>query len=288
MRTFRHQTTALVCAVAFIVGTTGSPSAAGTRESDAVSERPDLERFFDEAGTDGTMVVHELEGGQTTVVGGSRSTTRYLPSSTFKIPNSLVALETGVVSGPDQVFKGPWEAFLVDGKPFLPEVCNGDITFEAAFRNSCINVYQEVAREIGARTYRRFLRELDYGNRTFGSAPVDLFWLEGRFAISAQEQIAFLKDLQGGELPLSARTMTAVKRMMVAEVTPDYVIRAKTGYVFSTQPAVGWWVGWVETGTATTLFALNLDITAPDHAAARKTIAKAILKELGVLPASAS
>lgn len=287
MRLFRRGI-ALLCALSLIVGAAGSPQLAEARDGTAVSERPDLERFFDEAGTDGTMVVHELERNHMTVVGRARSRTRYLPSSTFKIPNSLVALEIGVAEGPDQVFNGPREPFLVNDKPFLPEVCNGDITLEAAFRSSCINVYQDLARQIGLKTYRRFVRKLDYGNRNLRSAPVDWFWLEGQFGISAHEQIAFLKKLQGDDLPFSARTMRDVKRMMVAEETPDYVIHAKTGYVFTTQPAVGWWVGWVETGAATTLFALNLDITAPDHATARKTIAKAILTELGVLPTASS
>lgn len=47
-------------------------------------------------------------------------------------------------------------------------------------------------------------------------------------------------------------------------------------------------VGWVETGTATTLFALNLDITTQPTPQARQTVAKAILKELGVLPTASS
>lgn len=282
MRSFRNRVGMLLCALSLIVA--GSSPAAEARAGAAVTERPDLERFFDEAGTVGTMVVYSVDSGHTTVVSRARSTTRYLPSSTFKIPNSLVALETGVAEGPDQVFKGPREPFLVRGEPFLPEVCNGDITLEEAFRNSCITVYQELARQIGMKTYRRFVQKLDYGNRNLRSAPVDWFWLKGRFGISAQEQISFLNKLQGNDLPFSVRTMSDVKRMMVAEETPEYVIRAKTGYVFTTQPEVGWWVGWIETGTATTLFALNLDITTPDHAAARKTIAKAILRELGVLP----
>jgi beta-lactamase class D len=73
--------------------------------------------------------------------------------------------------------------------------------------------------------------------------------------------------------------------MMVTEEREGYVIRSKTGWVFSTEPQVGWWVGWVETPDDVVYFALNLDVLQPDHLAARTRIGRAILADLGVLPA---
>ena len=59
------------------------------------------------------------------------------------------------------------------------------------------------------------------------------------------------------------------------------MLRAKAGYVFSTTPARGWWVGWVERRGLVSTFALNLDIAMPAHAAARVQIGTEILSALG-------
>jgi beta-lactamase class D len=245
-------------------------------------ERPDLLRHFIEAGTTGTMVVrHAGTRPWTVVVGARRSRTRFLPSSTFKIPNSLLAIDRGVASGSDHPYPAPNPNLLVDGKPFLPVACEGDLTLATAFGFSCVPIYQRIARQLGRAVYAHAVRAMDYGNRRVHGAPLDSFWLEGRFAISAREQVRFLERLRRGALPVSQRAMRDVRRMMVLERAGDVVLRGKTGYVFTTSPHVGWWVGWVASRGGSWTFALNLDITRTEHAAARVTIGRAILGELG-------
>ena len=117
-----------------------------------------------------------------------------------------------------------------------------------------------------------------------GSAPLDSFWLQGPFAISAAKQVRFLERLRRGALPVSTDALRDVREMMVVSRDDTIVVRAKTGYVFTTTPRLGWWVGWVQRGERTWTFALNLDITLPEHPAARMTIGRAILQELGALP----
>lgn len=249
------------------------------------TQRPDLERYFAAAGTTGTMVVQRSgPRPQTIVVGDRRSRTRYLPSSTFKIPNSLLAIDRGVASGAEQPYPGPNPNYLVAGRPFLPVTCEGDLTLATAFANSCIPIYQRIAREIGRPAYRTALHAMDYGNARLDGAPLDAFWLEGRLAISAREQVDFLKRLRRGALPVSRRAIAEVRQMMVIERNGDTVLRGKTGYVFSTDPAVGWWVGSVTRGGRDWSFALNLDMTRPEHAAQRVPIGRAILHDLGALP----
>ncbi|HST38537.1 MAG TPA: penicillin-binding transpeptidase domain-containing protein [Conexibacter sp.] len=251
----------------------------------AETQRPDLARYFAAAGTTGTMVVQRSgPRPQTIVVGDRRSRTRYLPSSTFKIPNSLLAIDRGVASGAEQAYPGPNPNYLLAGRPFLPVVCEGDLTLATAFANSCIPIYQQLARSIGRPAYRAFVRALHYGNERVDGAPLDAFWLQGPFAISAREQVAFLERLRRGALPVSRRAIAEVRRMMVIERNADTVVRGKTGYVFSTDPAVGWWVGSVTRGGQEWSFALNLDMTRPEHAAARVPIGRAILHDLGALP----
>ncbi len=250
----------------------------------AARQRPDLARHFAAAGTTGTMVVHRAgPHPRTVVVGAPRSRRRYLPSSTFKIPNALLAIDRGVASGADQPYPGPNPNYMVDGKPLLPAACEGDLTLATAFANSCIPIYQRIARQLGRATYRRAVREMHYGNRRVGGAPLDSFWLEGPFAISAREQVRFLERLRRGTLPVSRRALRDVRRMMVVQRDGRTVVRGKTGYVFTTEPTVGWWVGWVARGPRSWTFALNLDITRPQHFAARISIGRAILEELGAL-----
>ncbi|MDA0185661.1 penicillin-binding transpeptidase domain-containing protein [Solirubrobacter phytolaccae] len=249
-------------------------------------QRPDLERHFTAAGTTGTMVVQRSGHRPRTWVVGERSAQRFLPSSTFKIPNALLAIDRGVASGADQPYPGPNPNVLVDGAPFLPVVCEGDLTLATALANSCIPIFQRIARQVGLRTYTRELARMDYGNHDMAGAQVDRFWLDGPLAISAREQVEFLRRLERGALPVSRRAVHEVQDMLVLERDKCGVLRGKTGYVFTTAPRVGWWVGWVERGEDTYTFALNLDITRPEHPAARMTIGRAILGELGALGAS--
>jgi len=112
-------------------------------------ERPDLEHHFSDIGTTGTMVV-ERSGGRprTWIVDPERSARRFIPSSTFKIPNALLAIDRGVASGADQPYPGPNPNFLVDGAPFLPATCEGDLTLATALANSCIPIFQQIARDL--------------------------------------------------------------------------------------------------------------------------------------------
>jgi len=252
-------------------------------------ERPDLEHHFSAIGTTGTMVV-ERSGGRprSWVVNADRSAQRYIPSSTFKIPNALLAIDRGVASGATQRYPGPNPNVFVDGAPFLPAVCEGDLTLATALVNSCIPVFQDIAREIGAPAYARELKRLEYGNQTIARGQVDRFWLDGPLTISAREQVDFLRRLQRGALPVSRRAVREVDDMLVLERDRCTVLHGKTGYVFTTSPRVGWWVGWVRRGTTSWTFALNLDITRPEHAGARTAIGKAVLTELGALGGGAT
>jgi beta-lactamase class D len=246
-------------------------------------QRPDLLHEFTDAGTTGTMVIRQTgpDGARTVIVGDRRSRERLLPSSTFKIPNALIAIDRGVASGAEQPYPGPNPNYLVDGAPFLPAACEGDLTLRTAFANSCIPIFQRIARAVGERAYRVAVCAFRYGNRDVSGAPLDSFWLEGPFAISAREQVAFLERLRRGTLPASRRAQADVREMMVLERAGGTVVRGKTGWVFSTAPERGWWVGSVERPGSTSTFALNLDITQPSHAAARTQIGRRILERLG-------
>lgn len=254
----------------------------GARAAEVV-ETPQFQRLFAEAGTQGTMVVHDLAKDTWFVTNPQRARAGYLPASTFKIVNALLGLQTGAVRDKDETFASDGAAFVVDGKPLLPPACTGLVTLGAAFRNSCIPVYQEVARRVGRPAFDAFLTRVGYGNASIAGVPVDRFWLEGDFRISAEDQVRFLGRLVRNDLPLSSAVLAEVKDMMVVEAGNAATIRAKTGYAYAAEPRIGWWVGWVEREGGTMVFALNLDVGRPEHLKARMDIARAILKELGGL-----
>jgi beta-lactamase class D len=257
----------------------------GVARTDKVTERDDLARLF--AGLPGTFVVRNLESNETTIVNADRAGDAFAPSSTFKILNSLIALELNIVPDLDSpAFPYSGRPFLVRGRRFLPKECEATLSMRTAFRYSCITAYQSIAEQVGPKRYETFIRKSELGNAAAIAARPTSFWLEGDYRVSAIDQVDFLTRLERGELPFSKTTVERVRELMVQERGRDHVLRGKTGYVFSTKPELGWFVGSVErpsTG-AVSVFALNLDMTEPAHAAARTRIAKALLAELGILP----
>ncbi|WP_020602829.1 penicillin-binding transpeptidase domain-containing protein [Spirosoma spitsbergense] len=204
-----------------------------------------------------------------------------LPASTFKIINSLIALETGVIRDENDVVKWVGEVDTVL-YGYRPEIYH-DMTVKEAFEQSAGWVYIELAKKIGRDRYRYYLTQCRYGNVNLSEKGVD-FWNFGPFAISPQNQVAFLKALYDGKLPFSDRNRTIVKRLMITETTENYVIRAKTGWTRDGGVDIGWWVGYVEKQGVPCFFATRLSKNRktinPAFAACRKSITKDILRQL--------
>jgi beta-lactamase class D len=151
-------------------------------------------------------------------------------------------------------------------------------------RNSVVWVYQQIARAIGEKGERRYLRNIDYGNAD-PSGGVDRFWLDGKLKISAYEQLAFLQRLYRNELPFRVEHQRLVKDIMLVEAGRDWILRAKTGWQARVEPQVGWWVGWVERPDGPVFFALNIDMpNRGDDAPKREAITRAILRSIQALP----
>jgi beta-lactamase class D len=259
-------------------GTTASQKAS------ALSERESFAKLFADAGATGTLVIRDSVSGQTFVHNAERARQRFVPASTFKIPNSLIALDLGVVASIDgEKFQYSGKPYEVRGKPFLPAQCNADVDLRTAFRFSCIPVYQEIARRVGIERYVDTLGRIGYGHGDLRVERVDRFWLEGNYKISALEQVEFLQKLQSGQLPFSSRSIALTKELMQVEAQPGHTLRGKTGYLYSSTPELGWFVGWLEKGERAYVFALNIDLLRPELARARISIVRAALQDLGAL-----
>jgi beta-lactamase class D len=179
---------------------------------------------------------------------------------------------------------------------------NSDLSMNEAFRASAVWYFVEIARQNGREALGKAMREVGYGNAD--ATGSDLFWIDGPLRISADEQVRFLARLTRGEVPFAARHRVLVGRMMMLEEGRDasgaaWALYGKTGLAplsggvaeASADTAIGWLVGWVERGGQKYPYALNISPKSsgtpagPEFARARPLLVKALLRELGLLPA---
>lgn len=249
--------------------------------ADTWHERADWAPYFADAGVDGTIAIADERVSSYGVHGKARAGTRYIPASTFKIPHTLFALDAGVIRDEFQVFR--WDGIRRDIDSW-----NRDQDLRSSMQNSVVWVYQQFARSIGEEGERRYLRKTGYGNAD-PAGGVDRFWLEGKLAISAYEQIAFLRRLYRNELPFRVEHQRLVKDLMLIEAGRDWRLRAKTGWQARLEPQVGWWVGWVERPEGPVFFALNVDMpNGGSDTPKREAIGRAVLRSVQALPPGAA
>lgn len=244
---------------------------------DSTLERSDWKRFFRDFQATGTIVVADQRQADRTllVFDPSRADRPYSPASTFKIAHTLFALDAGVVRDEFQVFR--W-----DGVERSVATHNQDQNLRSAMRHSTVWVYERFAQQIGDEKARRYLQQIDYGNADPSTNKGD-YWIEGKLAISAQEQIVFLKKLYRNALPFRVEHQRLVKDLMIVEAGRNWILRAKTGW----QGRFGWWVGWVEWPAGPVFFALNIDTpNRTDDLFKREAIVRAVLRSIEALPAS--
>ena len=241
-----------------------------------------LAKHFTDDGTSGTFVGYNPKQYLIVASDKERSGEAMLPASTFKIPNSIIALDTGVVADPDK------DIFRWDGVTRGIPGWDKDHTLRTAIAASVVPVYQEIARRIGAERMQKYVNDFDYGNRDIGGG-IDTFWLTGNLRIDPVQQIDFVDRLRRGVLPVSARAQELTRDILPVTKVGDAIIRAKTGIAAARDatapggphPQLGWLVGWAEKSGEQTVFALNLDILEPRHAASRMTIAQKCLSDVG-------
>ncbi len=234
-------------------------------------ERPDWGKFFDEFDAKGTIVVvdERVKSRPVWIYEQERAGKRFSPASTFKIPHTLFALDAGAVRDEFQVFE--WDGIERDFSGH-----NRDQDLRSAMRVSALWVYERFAKEIGEEGARSYLGRINYGNadpRTDKGA----YWVDGKLAISAHEQISFLKRLYRNELPFKTEHQRLVKDIMIVEAGRDSILRAKTGW----DGRMGWWVEWP---TGPVFFALNIDTpNRTGDLTKREQITRAILQSIDAL-----
>jgi len=239
------------------------------------SSHATLAEYFKKYNAKGTIVVLDKRNKQNTsyVYNQERAAQRYSPASTYKIPHSLFALDTGLVNDEFQIF--PWDGVKRGYSPH-----NQDQNLRSAMRNSAVWVYDIFAKQLGDEKAGHYLKKIAYGNTDVSTAQGS-YWIDGKLAISAYEQIEFLESLYKNELPFKVEHQLLVKDIMVVEAQKKWILRAKTGW----QGKHGWWVGWVEWPTGPVFFALNIDT--PERMKdvyKRQAIVRDVLMSIDALP----
>lgn len=225
------------------------------------NQSPEIEReivvsefqtLIDSSDVKGSILIYDLKDDKYYSNNFNWAKKGNLPASTYKITNSIIALETGVVQSDSTLFK--W-----NGEERRLKIWEQDLIFKDAFHYSCVPCYQEVARKIGVNRMNKYLDKFDYGKMKVDSTNIDLFWLEGESQINQYQQIEFLKRFYNSELPISQRTETIMKRMIVIEEDETYKLSGKTGWSIRDGNNNGWFVGFVEIKENTYFFATNVE-----------------------------
>ncbi|MBE9138252.1 class D beta-lactamase [Nodosilinea sp. LEGE 07088] len=240
----------------------------------------DFAQHFQDLGVEGSIVIYDLSQNLSYQHNTERNAIPFLPGSTFKILNSLISLETGVIDNDLSLLT--W-----DGVERIVPAWNRDLNMRTAFPLSAVWFYQVLARRVGHDRMQHWVTEAGYGNQDIGSAEdIDTFWLTGDLRTTPEEQIDFLRRLYNDDVPFSEDVIALVKDIMIVEQTPDYTIRAKTGWVGFGEPdqeQIGWYVGYVEQADNVYFFATNIDILDEDDPAARLEVTHRCLETLQLL-----
>lgn len=236
--------------------------------------RDEFAHLLTDHGLSGAFVLLDAGADAYDVVNPGFAAPRRIPASTFKIVNSLIALETGAVRDTDEIIpygggKTPVAAWAQD------------MSMRDAIAVSNVPVYQELARRIGLETYRKWLRELDYGNADPGT-DVETFWLRGPLRISPAEQAQLMARLAQVRLPISARNQAMVRDILLVEEQNGRQVFAKSGWTTAPDPGIGWYVGWVEGAGRLHAFALVIEVRDRRDADLRQDLAFAFLRAFDV------
>ena len=230
----------------------------------------EVEEVFKKYKVEGTIVIESLNKKKIHIYNDKRASELFSPASTFKIPHSLIALNEGIVKKDSVIV---W-----DKKIREYESWNKDQILLTAFKSSCVWCYQEFASKIGVEKYKKYLKELNYGNKKIGD-DVTRFWLDESLEITTFEQIKFLKRFYTNNLPFKIEDINLLKEIMIDEKNENYTIRSKTGW----EGRYGWYVGYVETKDDVWFFAMNIDTKSKDDLPKRKTITLETLRLKGII-----
>jgi beta-lactamase class D len=233
-------------------------------------------------GYDAALVIYNRGSGEVINADLASGARRLSPCSTFKIYNTLIGLELGLIKGADD----PWYEW--DGVERFIDGWNQDLTLREAFKVSAVPAYQLLAREIGETRMKEYIEKIGYGSEDI-SAGIDVFWLPRpdvtSIKISAEEQADLLNKLLDGKLPFSAKNTAILRDIMLVEKTDKGVLYGKTGSGSGPDGEwnLGWFIGFLESGGVTYVFACNITGGKEPSGKTARSIVENIFRVKGLL-----
>ena len=241
--------------------------------------KPEFGKILDSLKVKGAILIYDAKNNTYYSNDFAWAKTGIIPASTFKIPNSIIALETGVIQNDSVIFK--WNGEKRNFKKW-----EEDLTFKKAFQVSCVPCYPEIARKVGVKRMKAYLKKLNYPGMDFDTLTIDNFWLQGKSKISQMQQIDFLEHLYDSKLPISKRTKNIMKNIMLIEKTESYTLSGKTGWGMRNDIDNGWFVGYLETNNSVYFFATNVEMknaTMDEFPAIRLNSTKEAFRKLKII-----
>ena len=223
----------------------------------------DWSAYFD--GMAGAAVLYDPTQNCYQIYNQELANTRRSPCSTFKIVSSLIGLENHIISPENSLKK--WS-----GEIFWNEDWNQDLSFEQAFRASCVWYFRELIDEIGADAIQEGLDALQYGNcdisdwagrqNTNNNNPaLTGFWIESSLKISPKEQTEVMSRIFGGESAYSEQALRQLEQAMRIEQEGEAgpAIYGKTGMGKDSGVVVdAWFTGFADMGGRRVYFCVYL------------------------------
>ncbi|GHV41859.1 BlaR1 family beta-lactam sensor/signal transducer [Clostridia bacterium] len=222
----------------------------------------DLSSYFGDY--QGAFVLYDVQSGQYTIYNEKEATRRVSPASTYKIYSGLIALEEGVIT--------PEKSNIAwDGSAYSIDVWNQDHDLMSGIQNSVSWYFQNLDRQVGAEKLESWFETIGYGNHDL-SGGIDGYWMESSLKISPVEQVELLTALYKDETPFSQGNVSAIKSILRLSERDNAALYGKTGTItVNGKMTSGWFIGYVENGGHTTVFALHLEGDNAGGSAAAKT-----------------
>lgn len=209
----------------------------------------DLSSYFH--GVSGSFVLYDCNAGQYQIYNKELAQKRVSPDSVYKVCIALNALENGLITPEDSMLS--W-----NGTEYPLSSWNQNHTLRSAMQNSVNWYFLDLDTRLGSERIAQALESYSYGNMDL-SAGLSSYWLESSLKISPEEQTRFFKDFCEGTLPVSRKSLEAVRQSLLISADTDCSLYGKTGTgMRDGQNINGWFTGFVENADNTYCFALNL------------------------------
>lgn len=272
----------LVCAALFLWGISPAFSIYGAEQnkydwntSSKNISSVDLSTYFGD--DEGSFVLYDLEEDAWQIYNVEQAEKRISPDSTYKIYDALFALEEGIIT-PDHSFMA-WDG---QENPFA--AWNADQTLSSAMASSVNWYFQNLDTQLGSECLTAYFQKIGYGNSDV-TGDISSYWMESSLKISPIEQVELLTKLYQNEFDFAPENIEAVKEAIQLSASSDTALYGKTGTGrVNGEDINGWFVGSVEAGQHTYIFACNIQSDENATGSHASEIALSILSDQHILP----